>query len=439
MTASTSTGRGQGAVDHRDPAHIHPALKRANAGDAGFFSTPSWDDLRVPVTSATVAGSNPPPFSFFINDGSEVIVDEYAYDFADGIHGVIADSTGGLNFSGSSFSVGFWLAPNPDVQNECRIIHKSNWRCELSTSGGAIRGRFEMSGGPTLITDVSLNAGTRNCLLYTIEDTGSGRIITAYVNNQYAGSITDSSAVSDTTMNLGIGAQNNGGGRHFRGTLDELRIWNKVLEEAEISGFYNGGSGTTGPIADGDTVVGYHFNEGDGTSVDNFKGDANHDMTITGGPNWTDGLITSIPGSQGVFTYIFPAGERRELFFTAQMSHGYKIGTGMHPHLHWAPTDDQTGSVRWGLEYTLASPITSFGNSTILTNDDPAEAAYKHQISDLGRIPGQQAVSFMIVGRMFREGDHTNDTYPSGAALLEFDIHYLIDSIGTTHEYLKPT
>jgi len=51
-------------------------------------------------------------------------------------------------------------------------------------------------------------------------------------------------------------------------------------------------------------------------------------------------------------------------------------------------------------------------------------------------MPGK-TLSSMILWRISRIGGSGSDTYPSDARLLEFDIHYQIDSLGSNEEYIK--
>lgn len=48
-------------------------------------------------------------------------------------------------------------------------------------------------------------------------------------------------------------------------------------------------------------------------------------------------LLDDGAGSQGVFTYLFSDTIEEELYFMVQMPHSYKLGTAIHPHVHWAP------------------------------------------------------------------------------------------------------
>ena len=43
----------------------------------------------------------------------------------------------------------------------------------------------------------------------------------------------------------------------------------------------------------------------------------------------------------------------------------------------------------------------------------------------------------MLVCRLFRDPADNADTYPQDIAFLQFDIHYEIDSLGSSKEYIK--
>jgi hypothetical protein len=264
--------------------------------------------------------------------------------------------------------------------------------------------------------------------------------LTVYINNEVAGSRTYSGyRVVDATATWYVAADSPAGSSRYEGIIDELRIWDKTLTEIERESYWNNGLGTTNAVADSNTVVGYHFNEGSGTTVDNFKGDASHDITLSADTDWVGGLVQNTLSAPGVFTYIFPPDVRSELFFTAQMDHGYKMGTDMNPHVHYSPTTSNTGNVVWGIEYTVSPVNGIFGTTNILEVVDPVDGiAYKHQPASFGIMDGIEAVSFMFVGRVYRDGTSAEDTYPDGAALLEIDIHYLADSIGSSLEFTKP-
>lgn len=144
--------------------------------------------------------------------------------------------------------------------------------------------------------------------------------------------------------------------------------------------------------------------------------------------------------STGVFIYWFDATSEEELFFVAQLPHTWDNGI-VYPHVHWVvPTNsdedpaDQT--VKWGLEYTWSGISGVFGDTTIIygTADDLPLVADTHYLTLLGSgitppESAQTGLSSMLIGRVFR--DASNDTYEGDAGLLEFDLHYQMDALGS--------
>ena len=129
-----------------------------------------------------------------------------------------------------------------------------------------------------------------------------------------------------------------------------------------------------------------------------------------------------------------------QVFFLAQMPHGYKHGTDLHFHVHWTPETDDVAVVRWGLEYVWANINGSFsGDTTTVYGEQSINTnAGKHILTELTTISGtDKTFSSMLMCRLFRNSSHENDTFDDFAYLLEADFHYEIDQIGTRQEYVK--
>lgn len=144
--------------------------------------------------------------------------------------------------------------------------------------------------------------------------------------------------------------------------------------------------------------------------------------------------------STGVFAYAFDKNAEEELFFAVQIPHNYKMGTNLHPHVHWGIDTVPIGgtTVRWGLEYTIANIDDTFGETeTIYTVAEDPATQYKHILSEFPAISGSSidSVSTMLLCRIFR--DVANDDFAEDAFLFEFDFHYEIDSFGSRAEYIK--
>jgi hypothetical protein len=160
--------------------------------------------------------------------------------------------------------------------------------------------------------------------------------------------------------------------------------------------------------------------------------------------------------SRGVNLYSFDdaaGGSEKEIFFTMQMPHAWKLGTLIHLHVHWVgAVNDTTADPRWGLEYAFKDIGEVFGDSVIIYSDgthsngatnDPDVTAGKHYLTEFPDItPGTTAdnVSSILIGRVFRDSANAADTYNAAGAkcgLLYIDAHVELNSPGSRQEYAK--
>lgn len=150
--------------------------------------------------------------------------------------------------------------------------------------------------------------------------------------------------------------------------------------------------------------------------------------------------FAAFPSGENTFTHLFDKTSEEQLFFTLQIPHKWMTGTNLYPHVHWAPTDSDTGSVVWGLDYSWADINGTFGANTTITVTDAGDGtANKHQLAEFSEIDGSgiSGVSSMLVGRLYRDATNGDDDYNADAALLEFDFHIKIDSRGSSQETIK--
>ena len=88
----------------------------------------------------------------------------------------------------------------------------------------------------------------------------------------------------------------------------------------------------------------------------------------------------------------------------------------------------------------MLSPISgTIGNSVLTVVVDPADGtAYKHQIASFTPISGSTLeMSDMLVCRLYRKATDISDNYNAAAGGLEIDIHYEIDTLGSSEQYTK--
>lgn len=197
------------------------------------------------------------------------------------------------------------------------------------------------------------------------------------------------------------------------------------------------------------------FGDIDGGNYSEFQEDTGFQMSYGSGMAWEDlrfpASTLNPPGSVGdadvdntdtpfIGTLLFTAGGTEIICGQAQMPHSWKEGSTIHPHVHWAPTNTDTGDVYWQFDYDIANVGGTYSGvySTIFVTDAADGTTNKHQLAELGQINmSGYLLSTMILWRLSRIGGDGADTYNADARLLEFDIHYQIDSNGSRQEYTK--
>ena len=164
----------------------------------------------------------------------------------------------------------------------------------------------------------------------------------------------------------------------------------------------------------------------------------------TGGVNAPDFLQwrDDGSGSVGVYAYAFSHTAEEEVFFEAQLPHGYVEGTEIEPHIHAILTSDADAgeTVRFGLEYTWSNVNDVFPATTIiyadrtLTDEDVANKqliiGFEPDIEEAG-----MRISAMLSCRLFR--DVATDTYAHDVVVLELDFHYRADERGSEQTFIK--
>ena len=142
---------------------------------------------------------------------------------------------------------------------------------------------------------------------------------------------------------------------------------------------------------------------------------------------------------------VFDSSKTETVAMVVQLSHSWKEGSDLFPHVHWMKSSSASGDVVWQLEYKWA-PIgevadaswTTLSSYTLAGGTIDTNTEDKHLITPLGTITstGKQ-ISDMIMMKLSRVGGDANDTYGADAQLLEFDIHFEVDSFGSNQEYIK--
>ena len=122
------------------------------------------------------------------------------------------------------------------------------------------------------------------------------------------------------------------------------------------------------------------------------------------------------------------------------MPHFWKLGSDIEAHVHYLQSD-ATQTDNWYLYYRIqpvGSAITgTWSDAGIGSNVITYSSGVIHQMWDFPSIDmsSVSGVSCIVDWRIARDGD--SDTYNGNMYLMEFDIHYEVDSLGSDTEYTK--
>ena len=116
-----------------------------------------------------------------------------------------------------------------------------------------------------------------------------------------------------------------------------------------------------------------------------------------------------------------------------EMSHKWKEGTDVTPHLHWVPTTANAGNVVWQFEYSWQNIDETFGAVTTITVTDATDTtAWKHLNPTFSAISGAgKTIDSIIKFRIFRDPAHASDSYGDDAGLLDIGMHFEANTIGS--------
>lgn len=155
-------------------------------------------------------------------------------------------------------------------------------------------------------------------------------------------------------------------------------------------------------------------------------------------------------GSQGIYSLGFDNTSEEEVYMALQMPHDWIQGSDVYPHVHWSDVTAGTQNERvcWGLEYTIQDegaviPLTTIilGNTVEDWSSGDLIIQYHHYTTPIGSgidMSGITGTSAIILCRLFRNVSGSGgdlDDFGEDAVMLEFDIHYEANKIGTSEKH----
>ncbi|MCK5044445.1 LamG domain-containing protein [Candidatus Parcubacteria bacterium] len=193
------------------------------------------------------------------------------------------------------FTVELWAKPDVHDGSLKYIIWRNDDRPSIRVWGGT-KWRFCIDGnngnGFSSVSDISVGEWTHLVLTF------DGEVGRGYVNGVEEVSRTDSTYTEGTTLRIG------GDGvadRYLDGSIDEVKIYNRVLNAEEISYHYNKGQ----PIAH------WKMDEGSGSTIYDESGNHNKGTLVLGSSGntttsdvWVDGKYGSALNFDGTDDYV---------------------------------------------------------------------------------------------------------------------------------------
>lgn len=152
-------------------------------------------------------------------------------------------------------------------------------------------------------------------------------------------------------------------------------------------------------------------------------------------PDWVK-IADNGAGSSGVWGRGFDPSSEEDLIVPLHIPHGI-LDEIIYPHVHWSPSNTNTGTVRWGLEWSYAKGYNqeTFPTTTITYIEQAAPGVVgRHMIAEVvdpGITVAGLETDGLILTRLFRDATHPNDTFTGDAIATFMDAHVQVDRMAT--------
>lgn len=225
------------------------------------------------------------------------------------------------------------------------------------------------------------------------------------------------------------------------GTGDANALISEVLDGSNnsVAQSFSNGNNKFGSITAGN----YSEFETNGTLKYNGSAIVWDDISLSGlsfapGGAAAPSLISFVDANTIVYGFS-GASTTERLYLSTEMKHDYKEGSDIDFHIHWTPTTNNTGNVKWQVYYTWQTVDGTFSAPTLLTVTTAARGtAWQNTISNFGLISGAgKIINSQLVIQVFRVPTDGADTYPDNAAFIAFGIHYQKDTAGSRQRLTK--
>jgi len=220
-----------------------------------------------------------------------------------------------------------------------------------------------------------------------------------------------------------------------------------VMTSAEFAGKISNETGTglvvfnanptiTTPVF-GDATNNTHI-ESDGTLVFAGTGTVYNDINTGINPRNVGANRPTLAAFLGnIYEFQFAVGNYADMT-PIEFLHGWKEGTAVEIHVHWATGGLNDGTVRgvkWEVEYTYAAMGTGVFTANAATSAETSiaanEVALTHKYTSIVTFTPSVTIGAQLCIRLSRIASVTNTAPAADPFLLSFGVHYQIDTVGS--------
>ena len=229
------------AIDLPGPPPNQPAPQDISSGLVAYwnFDGNLFDSIKD--FDGTGRGTNPPVFVA----GKPGFGQSIKLDGTDQFIEITGGNENQLEFPNGSMSIAGWFKVDAFDKSWQALIAKgesSNYRVARRADGNSIAYAGGVGEGADDVPNV--NDGQWHHFV-AVSDTNRTAFGTAlYVDGVLHGINTNKPVLTGNTAHLMIGENPEARGRYWKGQIDDIGIWNRVLTPAEISSLYASGTGT---------------------------------------------------------------------------------------------------------------------------------------------------------------------------------------------------
>lgn len=294
----------------KDTGILYTDLVTTTSGDARYLKLDTTND---PLTGNLEISKATPEYS--INDTTNNYNSRWYRDNADIYHKaevVAAGSAFALDFDSTSdkldlatpnalltgtgnFTLTAWIKPSTVATGYIMGNYGTSNINGIEFYTSSIGNELKVYMGAAISSGVTLSASA----WHFVAVKRSGTTVSFYVDGiEYSGGTSSHNITSSLNWTVGNGP--NYTTERFRGTIDQVSVWNTALSTAQLDAIYNSAAGALiTPTAN--TLLLWEMTEGSGSSVADTSGNGRTGAIV--GASWVTGIVTS-PGSVGEITYL---------------------------------------------------------------------------------------------------------------------------------------